>query len=227
MKVAAIILCAGQGTRMQSNVPKTLLLLKNQPLFVYALKAFEDSELIERIVLVVPTDQLRIFRSVVVKGGFKKVSKIVAGGETRAASVFNGLKALKRRCNIVAIHDGARPFITRELINQSINLAKKEKAVILAVPVKATVKKADPKSLVVDRTIDRSQLWEVQTPQTFDFDMIFKAHQNNLDPNVTDDALLIERMSQPVKILKGSYSNIKVTTKEDLILAKAFLNDEI
>ena len=224
-KVTAIVLAAGQGKRMHSDVAKQFMLLNGKPMLYYALKAFEASD-VDDIILVTGAEEVDYCRETFAEGfGFQKIRDVVAGGKERYDSVFAGLEAAAG-CRIVLIHDGARPLISRELINDNIACAREYHACITAVPAKDTIKVADANGFVAD-TPDRNLLWQVQTPQSFDYDLICEAHRRRMaagDTLVTDDAMLVEKyMSQPVRLLMGDYRNIKITTPEDMIIAGGFL----
>ena len=221
MKTQAIIPTAGSGTRLKSKTIKSLIKINGKPLFVFCLEIFEKSA-VESVILVVPKAFLKEFERHVKKYRLKKVKTIVPGGPTRSQSVKNGLAALDFDTKIVMVHDGVRPLVTVAMINRSIQLCQRHKAVIVAVPVKPTIKSVNTKSLTVKKTLPREELWEVQTPQTFDKDLLKKAHAQS-QKDSTDDALLVERLGKKIKVLPGDYQNIKVTTKEDLEILKAFL----
>jgi len=223
LKVQAIIVAAGLGTRLNSKIPKPLVMLKGKPIFVYTLEIFEKSSLVDSIILVVHEQNFIKFSKLCREYDFKKLKSIIIGGETRCDSVGNGLKVLKEDTEIVIIHDGARPLVSERIIDESIQLCKDYEAVVAAVPVKPTIKKVNLQDMVVEATLDRHQLWEIQTPQVFKKDIILKAHQQEKGSLATDDAFLVERMGVPVKVLKGDYRNIKVTTQEDLVLAEGLL----
>jgi len=230
-RTAAIVLAAGQGKRMQSAVAKQFLLLNNEPVVCHSLRAFEESE-VETIILVTGADEIEYCREEIVnKYGFKKVSAIVAGGKERYHSVYEGLCALSGALGmdgIVLIHDGARPMVTREIITRTIEAAKLYGACVAAMPVKDTIKVADENGFAA-MTLDRSTLWQMQTPQTFEYGLVYDAYQKLLSneayqKGITDDAMVVEAMSGgSVKLVEGSYENIKVTTPEDMIVAESLL----
>lgn len=228
----AIVLAAGQGKRMQSKVHKQYLLLQDKPVLFYALKAFEDS-FIDDIVLVVGKDEEEYCRKEIIdKYGFKKVRAIIEGGKERYHSVAYGIKAIQWECNYIFIHDGARPFISREILNRVFEQAKKNKACVVGMPVKDTVKIADEAGFV-ESTPNRARVWQIQTPQVFEAEVISEAYSRLLTEEmrllsegvtVTDDAMVVEYfMKLPVKLVEGSYQNIKITTPEDLEIARSFL----
>lgn len=223
--ITAIVLAAGQGKRMQSDVPKQFMMIGDRPVLYYTLKAFEASD-VDDIVLVTGADEVEYCKeNFTADQGFKKVKAVVAGGKERYDSVYQGLLAAEG-CGRVVIHDGARPLISPELINRNIECVRLYGACITAVPAKDTIKVADDKGFV-ESTPDRSRLWQVQTPQTFDYDLIMQAHllrQRAADTAVTDDAMLVEKYTGcKVKLLMGDYRNIKITTPEDMIIAGGFL----
>ena len=185
---------------------------------------FEKNSLVDSIIIVAHSQKLDDIKKLVKKFRFKKVADVIAGGETRSDSVSRGLKALDKDTEIVLIHDGARPLVTTKTIDEAINCCHNEQAVVTAVPVKPTIKRVDSKKLIVKETLNREDLWEVQTPQVFKKDILLRAHEEGRGTNPTDDAALVEQLGVKVKILMGDYKNIKVTTKEDLIVAEAFLN---
>lgn len=225
--IAAIVLAAGKGTRMESNIQKQYLELGGKPLITYALQAFEDSP-VKQVILVAGRGEAEYCRKEIVeKFGFQKVSRITEGGRERYHSVFEGLKAVTD-CDIVLIHDGARPCVTGEIIYAAIEGAGQYGACVVGMPVKDTVKMSDDDDFAV-RTPDRSRLWQIQTPQAFDYGLIFGAYSKLLSSEeyqtgVTDDAMVVESMTdRRVKLIRGDYSNIKVTTPEDMALAEVLL----
>ena len=223
--VTAIVLAAGQGKRMQSDVPKQFMMIGDKPVLYYTLKAFEASD-VDDVVLVTGADEVEYCKEYfTADGGFRKVKAVAAGGKERYDSVYQGLLA-SDGSDYVLIHDGARPVISAKLINENIKCVKVHDACITAVPAKDTIKVADQNGFV-ESTPDRSLLWQVQTPQSFDYDLILKAHQMRLraeDTAVTDDAMLVEKYTGcKVKLLMGDYKNIKITTPEDMIIAGGFL----
>lgn len=223
MKVQVIVVAAGAGTRLKASKPKALVLLNKKPLVWYALNVFERSKHITSVIVVGHPDYLKDFHSIVKKSKFKKICAITPGGETRAESVSRGLMCVEKDTQVVMIHDAARPFVTPKMIADSVDIMERQQAAIVAVPVKATIKTADPKNLFVTQTLMRDTLWEVQTPQTFRRSIIDRAHQEKHCCQATDDAMLVEHMGVKVKILMGDYKNIKITTAEDLALARLWL----
>ncbi|MGI5948586.1 MAG: 2-C-methyl-D-erythritol 4-phosphate cytidylyltransferase [Lachnospiraceae bacterium] len=229
-KSAAIVLAAGQGKRMQSHVQKQFLLLNDRPLITYALEAFENSP-VDQIILVTGSDEIRYCRDEIAeKYGFSKVTKVIAGGRERYHSVYEGLKAVEG-AEYVLIHDGARPLLNQEIISRALEGAKEYGACVVGMPVKDTIKASGADGFVAS-TPDRSTLWQIQTPQAFFYPWIFQAYEKlfsreEYQQGVTDDAMVLEAMtSHKVKLIEGSYFNIKVTTPEDMAVAEALLKFE-
>ncbi len=229
-KTGAVVLAAGQGKRMQSRVQKQFMELEGKPLIWYSLQKFEESA-VDEIILVTGRDEMDYCRHEIVEAyGFQKVIGVVAGGKERYHSVYVGLKALENRgISYVLIHDGARPLVSDRIIADSIEQVKRYDACVAAVPVKDTIKISDQEQYAAD-TPPRNLLWQVQTPQTFSYPLIYSAYKKLFSgkeyEGVTDDAMVVESMTEHrVKLILGDYQNIKVTTPEDMILAKAFLQN--
>jgi len=231
MKTAAIVLAAGRGSRMQSDIAKQYMLLDGKPLIYYSLQAFEQS-MIDEVVLVTSSEDISYCQEEIVnKYHFKKVKRIVAGGAERYHSVHNGLEAIKE-CDYAFIHDGARPFVTEDIISRALESVRQDNACVVGMPAKDTIKIADSKGFVFD-TPDRTRTWIVQTPQVFSYDLILKAYRQLIEQEeslkekgvlVTDDAMVVEYFTQyKVKLVEGTYQNIKITTPEDLLIAEVFL----
>ena len=225
MKTAAVVLAAGKGSRMQADRPKQYLLLKEKPVLYYSLKAFEDSS-IDEVVLVVGEGEIEYCQKEIVdKYQFKKITAITEGGKERYHSVYEGLKRMES-VDYVFIHDGARPFVTVELITKLLEEVKEHKACVAGMPVKDTIKLVDDKQFVID-TPDRRMVWLVQTPQVFGYDLVYGAYEKVMagDQNgITDDAMVVEQMTgHPVKLIEAGYRNIKITTPEDIIIGESFL----
>lgn len=226
--VVAIVVAAGKGKRMGRKYNKQYILLHEKPIIVHTLEVFEKSQYVDDIVLVVGQDEIGFVKEEVIKKyALRKVSKVVSGGKERQDSVYQGILAIKENCGIVLIHDGARPFVQERMIEETITIAKKQGAAIVAVPVKDTIKKVNIQGEVIE-TLDRKELWQVQTPQTFQYHLIKKAYENlqRKDMLVTDDGMAVEVLGHPVKIVEGSYDNIKITTPEDLMIAERILDKE-
>ncbi len=224
--ITAIILAAGQGKRMHSNVAKQYLLMKGKPILYYSLKAFEDS-IVDNIVLVVGKDDIDYVSEQIVHAyEFKKVRSIIIGGKERYHSVYNGLIEVTDS-EYVLIHDGARPFITKEIIHRTIESVSVNKATVVGMPVKDTIKIVDEQNKVTE-TPSREKVWMVQTPQAFDYKLIMNAYDQIMKEDnisITDDAMVLEYTSNhDIQLIQGSYKNIKITTEEDLQIGEAFLN---
>jgi len=225
MKADAVIVSAGKGVRFMEGQKKQFYSLGGKPILTHTLDKFETSPLIRSILLVVSQEDMDYcLKEVTEKYKFEKVSQIIPGGKRRQESVKNGIDALPKDTDIVAIHDGVRPFVTKTMIEDSVRSAVRYGAVILAMPVKDTIKMSNPDGTVL-KTLDRESLWQIQTPQTFQASVIKEAYRRATEDGFigTDDASLVERLGVKVHILPGSYTNIKITTPEDLLLANLFL----
>ncbi len=222
-RTSVVIAAAGRGTRMGANVNKQYIEVLGTPVLAMTIRKFQECSRIDEIIVVANKDEVDYcIDNVINRYGFNKVRTVTAGSESRQKSVFNGLNRISPDCGIVLIHDGARPFIENESIISCIDAAERFGAACTAVPVKDTVKSAD-KGGFVDRTLDRSGLWLIQTPQAFEYGLIMDAHKKAEADNYegTDDAMLVERSGHKVKIVMGDYCNIKITTMEDLVFAEA------
>jgi 2-C-methyl-D-erythritol 4-phosphate cytidylyltransferase len=226
IKTVAVIPAAGAGMRMGGDRAKQFLKLEGRPLLALTLEKFQSCPAIDRIVLVSPSEDVDYCKkSIIDKYNFNKVEEVVAGGDRRQDSVRLGIEASEGEYGLVLIHDGVRPFIDTGLIQRAVDAAMKERAVITALPAKDTAKKVGEGGFVI-RTYERKLLWLVQTPQVFRYEDIMAAHQKALLEGwdeITDDALLIEKMGIPVKVILGSEHNIKVTTPHDLELARLLM----
>ncbi len=222
----AIVLSAGKGNRMGTRVHKQYLLLAGQPVVCYSLKVFQASAVIDEIILVTGEEEEDYCREQIVERyGLSKVSRILPGGKERFHSVWNGLQKTKEE-GYVFIHDGARPFVDGEMIDRLYETVLVHKACVAGMPVKDTIKVVDSECNV-EATPDRSTLWMVQTPQVFETRLVKKAYGMLMqDPGkytVTDDAGVVEEMLHyPVKLVPGSYENIKITTPDDLEMGAVF-----
>lgn len=229
MKVAAIIAAAGSGKRMGQSTKKQFLSIGSKPILAYTLDVFDSIDRIDRIILVIPEGwKTYCQKEIIQKYGYRKKIEIIGGGARRQDSVASGLALVSSDYEIVVIHDGVRPFVTRRMVVESIAKARKFGACVAAVPVTETIKLVTGKG-VIDRTIPRQCLWRVQTPQTFRLSLIKKAYAKAGKDKFygTDDAQLVERINRPVKVIFGDYRNIKITTKEDLILAEKLLSKKL
>ncbi|MFR5471140.1 MAG: 2-C-methyl-D-erythritol 4-phosphate cytidylyltransferase [Romboutsia timonensis] len=219
-----VIVAAGTGSRMNIGINKQFIKLEGKEIIAYTIEKFYNNSNIEDIVVVVKEDESEFFKKEILdKYNFKNV-KIAYGGKERQDSVYNGLKLLDEKCDVVLIHDGARPFVSDKIIDKSIEEAKEHKAIVVGVPVKDTIKVIDNDKNIVD-TPNRSVLWAVQTPQTFDYNILIDAYKDAFKNKFygTDDAMLVERIGYKVKMLEGSYNNIKITTQEDLNVGSQIL----
>lgn len=234
-KFAAIVLSAGTGSRMKSDIPKQYMDLNGKPVIYYSLKAFEESP-VSSIVLVTGKDDVEYCKKEIVeKYQFEKVVAVVDGGKERYDSVYQGLLQLNRSDELLAdyvmVHDGARPMVDQGIIKRSIECLEKEQACVVAVPVKDTIKIADENGYV-SSTPSRETLWSVQTPQSFSFSLLKQSYEKvyrDMEegkeiPLITDDAMVVSYASeQKVKFVMGDYCNIKITTPEDINIAKMML----
>ena len=221
-RVAAIVPSAGFGKRLALKTKKPFVLLGGKPLVYHALRELERCRAVDAIIIACEKGCVGRFKRLIAKFRLKKVAGICVGGKTRFESVRNCLRSLDRSYDIVLIHDGARPFLNGRMISGSVNLARKFGGCIVAVPESDTVKLIG-KGLVIKRTLDRGRIYRAQTPQAFRRSVIDKAYEASDGKKVTDDASLVEACGINVRILEGSYRNIKITTKEDLKLAGVLL----
>lgn len=228
MKINALIVAGGSSLRFGDDLPKQFQLVNSKPLLSWTIEKFEQSEMIDEIILVV-SEEYMLYTSdqVIDPFHYDKVRKMVSGGESRRESVLNGLKAMSDRTDFVAIHDAARPLVTSSDINRTIEAAKEYKGAILAKQVTDTIKQADDK--FIGKTLDRSILYQAQTPQIFDYQMIYDAHikfDHNPSGEITDDASLFELSGHKVVLVENSSPNFKITTKHDMKLAELYLKDK-
>lgn len=224
-RVVAVVPAGGLGKRMGAGTPKQFLMLDGVPMMLHSLRVLDRAPSVTEVVLVVPKEeQARVLTEVVDRYGLKKVLKVVPGGATRQESVHHGLNEVGDDVEIVVVHDAVRPFVTVDLIERSIETARKHGGAIVAVPMKDTPKQAGPDGLI-HKTLARAGLWLAQTPQTFRRALVVEAYRKAGVEHVhaTDDAALAERLGHPVAIVEGSWENIKITTPEDMILAEAIL----
>lgn len=219
MSVGVVIPAAGVGKRMGTKESKQFLFLHRSPILLHTLRVFDAHPEVDEIVIVAREEEIDRCLEWVKKDRLSKVKKVVVGGSERQESVYLGLKELQTE--YVLIHDAVRPFVSSSLVTEVIRQVKIEQAVVVAVPMKDTVKQSD-ESQYVRNTIDRRSLWSIQTPQAFQRELLQKAHQR-ADKNeiATDDSMLVEQLGFPVKIIEGEYTNIKITTPDDLLFAEA------
>lgn len=246
-KCTAIVLAAGRGSRMGSGVAKQYMLLQGRPLIWYALHAVEESSMIDDCILVTGAEDISYVKEeIVARYGFHKVEAVVAGGKERYDSVYHALRALadgkteqgdvcvSNRDGYIFIHDGARPFLTEEILKRCYETVRRYHACVAGMPVKDTIKIVD-KCGFAEETPDRNFMWQVQTPQVFDAPLILSAYERLMQEKerllregifVTDDAMVVETFTDcRVRLVEGDYRNMKVTTPEDMAVAEALLGD--
>lgn len=223
--VTAIIAAGGSGSRIPSQISKQYLPLNHKPIIIYSYEKFAKNDKIDAIIIVTAEHDINICSKLIDKYRINdKPVKIVSGGKSRQISVLYGLKECDKNTQIALIHDGARPFLTNNMIDECINAMNEYKACSVGIGAINTIKEVDDKGIVI-KTLDRSKIWEAQTPQCFDYKMIFdlhmKAEKNNIC--VTDDCALAEIYGIDVKMIKGSYDNIKITVARDLFTAQEII----
>jgi len=228
MQVSVIIAAAGSGQRLGGDMPKQFQLLGGKPLLAYALDVFNQLEIIDNIYVSVPTKYVNHTNKIANLYGFTKIKKIVPGGQNRAESIHAAIQQLNNT-DIVLIHDGARPFVSDKLIESVVQATKKYGAAVAGIPITDTIKKVDDDNKILT-TLDRKILWQIQTPQGFTYEIIQKAYakgqKDNILECVTDDSMLVERMGHKVQMVMGHSNNIKITTKEDLLLGEIILHQK-
>ena len=222
-KNIALILAAGIGSRMNNDTPKQFMLINGEPLLFYSLSTFNNHDQIDEIYVVTNIENLSTVRGIIRDNNLKKVRDIIIGGKTRQESVFNGLKGIPNVAldDIILIHDSARPLVTKEIIDRNIDACLTYNAVNTVIPVTDSLVRSEG-----NESVDRNKVLAVQTPQTFRYDLILKAHEEALKENITnagDDASLVSRLNVNIKQVQGNKLNFKVTTMEDLIILKAIL----
>ena len=226
-RIGAVILAGGRGSRMHSAIQKQYMLLNGRPLISYALEAFEQSCADELVLVTGAGEESYVREEILPALGLTKLRAVVTGGKERYHSVYEGLKALQH-CDYVLIHDGARPFIDHGIIERGLMAAAQTGASVTGMPSKDTVKIADEDGNVSE-TPDRSSVWIVQTPQIFQYPLIYGAYTSIRQKEmtgITDDAMVAEHETGvKIRFSEGSYRNIKITTPEDLVVAEAFLKE--
>jgi len=224
-KLIAIILAAGQGKRMKSRLSKQFIHLQGMPVIVHTLRVFQAAVEIDECILVCGSGEEGFYGPEMLHNfGVTKRVQVIPGGQERQDSVYCGLSKIYNDCSYVIIHDGARPLVTVDIISQVVAAVKMTGAVTVGVPVKDTIKRADAEGFITD-TLSRERLWHIQTPQAFRRELIANAHDQARKEGFcgTDDASLVERLGSTVKIIPGSYDNLKITTPEDIIVAETIL----
>ncbi len=232
-RCAAVVLAGGRGKRMGTAVAKQYLMIHDKPVLYYSLDTFEKSEVIDEVILVAGKGQIPYcLREIVQKYGFQKIKAVVEGGTERYHSVWEGLCALETagwKDGYIFIHDGARPFINEEILQRAYEEVLKSHACVIGMPVKDTIKIADEKGCI-QMTPKRSLVWQIQTPQVFSAELIFSAYREMMQKEkellqqgiqITDDAMVVENVCGcPIRLVEGSYDNLKITTPEDLEIAE-------
>jgi 2-C-methyl-D-erythritol 4-phosphate cytidylyltransferase len=224
-KVTALIPAAGMGKRMGKAKAKQFLQLGDKPLLAHTLLAFQLAPEIDEIIPVLSEEDMEgCLRDVIEKYRITKVKTLVVGGKERHDSVFHGLQKSEKDTAVVLVHDGVRPFVTPDMIREVVGLVKKGECIAVGVPIKDTIKEVDEKKIVL-HTLERGRLWAIQTPQAFPIEILRRAYKESLSQKSfgTDDATLVERAGGKVRVIMGSYENIKITTPEDLVLAEEIL----
>ena len=225
MRTLAIVLAGGAGKRMGSSTSKQFLLLDNKPILVHTLQVFQECKPVDGIYLVVNHRDLPLIQEEILETyHFSKIMKLVIGGRLRQDSVRNGLEAIDESCDVVIIHDAARPFVSPAFVEKSIFLMEMFDAVVPAIPARDTIKVISKEGFVL-KTLERDALWHIQTPQTFKYDLIAKAYREGMAKKLCayDDSTFIEHLGKKVKVVEGSPYNIKITTPEDLLIARGIL----
>jgi|P827metagenome_2_1110787.scaffolds.fasta_scaffold08458_4 2-C-methyl-D-erythritol 4-phosphate cytidylyltransferase len=228
----AVVLAAGSGTRMHSQVPKQFADLNGLPVVLYSLRAFEENAKINHIVLVIPKGYADRALQLCLRYGLRKVRAITEGSDARFKSVYNGLKSVPEGTDYVLIHDGVRPLVSQEIIDRCCKYVVVTRACVAAVPVTDTIKRADSHGFASE-TLDRSTLWGIQTPQAFSYPLLRDAYESLYktiaeydtdERRITDDAVIIENMTDVhVRLIAGETRNIKITTPDDMVIASALL----
>lgn len=221
--VGVVILAAGVGKRMNSTTPKQFLKLQGKPILIHTLETFEKHPHISQITVVTNQDSFAQVDHMLQEYGLQKVKQVVMGGEERQDSVYAGIKVTQTK--LVMVHDAVRAFVTSDEISALIEAVNENNpAATLAVPVKDTIKKVNEAGMV-EETLNRQELWSIQTPQMFERSLLLRAHQQAVvhDVSATDDAMLVEMLGDSVKVVRGEYTNIKITTPDDIFLGEAIL----
>ena len=223
-RVGVVIPAGGKGLRLGGRVPKQFLPIHGKPVLLHTLLVFEASPQVDEVVIVAAREQIRRVRKLVRNSLLTKVSSVVPGGKERQDSVWNGMLAFSSPPDIVLVHDAVRPLLRGSMIKEVVRVCIKSSAAVVAVRVKDTIKTERVKGFFA-RTMERSKLWAVQTPQCFQTDLLMKAHRAARQTGFlgTDEASLVERLGVPVRIVEGDYRNIKITTRDDLALAGMWL----
>lgn len=231
-RAIAVVLSGGKGRRMASEISKQYMLLDKKPILFYSLSSFDKSNIDEVILVVGQGDEKYVRREIVEKYNIQKVSHIIIGGKERYNSVYNALcyideKYVLREDTYILVHDGARPFVETEDINKLIEVVRREKCCVLGVKAKDTVK-ISTNDNYVEATPVRNNVWQIQTPQAFEFNLLKNSYDkiiNHDDNTITDDSMVVEKMTDSkIKLVEGKYTNIKITTPEDLKIGLSIMN---
>jgi 2-C-methyl-D-erythritol 4-phosphate cytidylyltransferase len=222
MNKTALIVAGGSGTRMESNLPKQFLLLMGKPILMHTIEAFDNSG-VNHIILVLPQSQIEFWNQLCQTHQFTIQHQIVVGGASRFESVQNGLQHCENG-DLVAIHDGVRPFISKEIILNSFETAMQKGNAVAAVRLKDSIRKVE---LLSNKNVNRNNYYLIQTPQTFKAQLIKEAYAAQDHINFTDDASVLESNGHAINLIVGDYKNIKITTPEDLLVGEAFLTNKI
>lgn len=220
---SAIIVAAGSGKRMNMDINKQFIKLNKKEIIAHTIDVFYKNENIDEIIVCIKKEEEELFKDKIIdKYNFNNI-KIAYGGKERQDSIYNGLKCLDDKCDIVLIHDGARPFVDDRIINESIEVAMEKRAVVVGTPVKDTIKVVHNGS--IKDTPNRVNLWAAQTPQVFEYNLIIDAYEEAYKNNYygTDDSMLVEKIGQEVTMIMGSYDNIKITSPEDISIGEQIL----
>lgn len=223
---SVIIVAAGSGKRMNMGINKQFIKLNKKEIIAHTIEAFYKNKNIDEIIVCIKKEEEELFKKEIIdKNKFENI-KIAYGGKERQDSIYNGLRKLSNECNIVLIHDGARPFVDDRIINESISTAMEKKAVVVGTPVKDTIKIVNDGN--IEGTPSRATLWSAQTPQTFEYNLIIRAYDEAYKNNYygTDDSMLVENIGQKVTMIMGSYDNIKITSPEDIGIGEQILNSK-
>lgn len=221
---SVIIVAAGSGKRMNMDINKQFIKLNKKEIIAHTIDVFYKNENVDEIIVCIKKEEEEIFKDKIInKYSFKNI-KIAYGGKERQDSIYNGLKCLDDKCDIVLIHDGARPFVDDRIINESIKVAREKKAVVVGTPVKDTIKVVCDG--IINDTPNRVNLWSAQTPQVFEYKLITRAYEEAYENNYygTDDSMLVENIGQEVTMIMGSYDNIKITSPEDISIGEQILS---
>lgn len=221
LTVSAVIVAAGRSSRM-GGVDKTFAPMLDAPLIAHTIERFEAHPLIGEIALVLAAESVERGRELAKSRGWRKVTRVCPGGARRQDSVYNGLLSLSP-CDLVMVHDGARPCLDAATLDRGIQAAAEYGAAVAGTPVKDTIKRVSP-DLLIEDTPERARLWAAQTPQVFRHGLLLQAHRT-AEGDYTDDAAMVEAIGHPVRMFEGTYENIKVTTAGDLVVAEAFLRE--